>query len=92
MRQVKFSMRSRLGSWDLVLLYRRHIWVARGSSRCMASGLSGSRPPLSSFQMGKTVSPRTPLRVAVSCGEKSSLESSVLADVSDWMADEEALE
>lgn len=93
MRQVKFSMRSALGSCDLFLLYSFHICVANGSLFCISSGLSSSETPaVSSFHVSKKVSRSMPLQAADSVGDRSSLLSRVLAEVNDWYADEVAEE
>ena len=86
---VKFFMRSAFGNWVLALLYSFHIWMANGSFFCISSGLSRLAPPASFFQVGKKLSSSTPLRAAASDGEKSSLLSKVLADVRDWMVEED---
>lgn len=83
MRQVRFSMRSALGNWVLVLLYSFQIWTDRGSFRCRSSGASWSR------QLSKKLSVSRPLRAAESEGDRSSLLSMVEAEVSEWMADDE---
>lgn len=88
MRQVRFSMRSALGSCVLVLLYSFHIWVARGSLRCISSADPVTPTSPSSLQLSKKESRSRPLRAAESDGDRSSLLSMVLADVSEWMADE----
>lgn len=79
-RQVRFSMRSELGSVFLVLEYSFQIWVPRGSFRCSSSGVSasGSRH----VALSKTLS-RSALRADDSVGE-----SSVLALVREWTAEE----
>lgn len=86
---VRFLMRSAFGNWVLALLYSFHIWMANGSFFCISSGLSRLAPPASFFQVGKKLSSSTPLRAAASDGEKSSLLSKVLADVRDWMVEED---
>lgn len=86
---VKFFMRSAFGNWILALLYSFHIWMPNGSFFCISSGLSRLAPPASFFQVGKKLSSSTPLRAAASDGEKSSLLSKVLADVRDWMVEED---
>jgi hypothetical protein len=79
-RQVRFSMRSELGSVFLVLEYSFQIWVPRGSFRCSSSGVSasGSRHVADS----KTLS-RSARRADDSVGE-----SSVLALVREWTAED----
>lgn len=73
-RQVKFSIRSWLGSWVFVLLYNFHICVASGSFFCISSGWSRSEPaPAASFQFGKKASRRSSLRATECSGDKSSL-------------------
>ena len=81
MRQVRFSIRSALGSCDLVLLYNFHICAPNGSLRCSSSGDSAS-------SRAKTESRSRPFRPGDSMGEISSLLSMVLADVSECTADD----
>jgi hypothetical protein len=71
-RQVRFSMRSWLGNWDLVLVYSFQIWVARGSFLCISSAESGGAP---SCQSGKTDSRNSPPSVMPSWSEKSSVST-----------------
>lgn len=92
MRHVKFSRRSPFGSWPLVRWYNFHICVPSGSFFCMSSGVSVSTLAVSSFHWSRNESRNRPWRAVASEGEPSSLPSrvlSVLAEVSDWIADEE---
>lgn len=82
-RHVKFSMRSALGNWDLALLYSFHTCDIRGSCRCISSGLARAGLAASSFHIGTNESCSTPLRAAASEGERSSLLSTVVAEVSE---------
>lgn len=89
-RHVRFSMRSEFGSCAFVRLNSLHICVPNGSFRCISSGLSiSASPPVASFQSGKKDSRRTPLRATLSVGERSSLLSIVLEEVSDCIAEDD---
>jgi hypothetical protein len=74
-RQVRFSMRSALGSCVFALEYSFQIWVPRGSFFCICSGDSALGLLASLPNAGNMASSSMPLRAASSVGERSIMPS-----------------
>ena len=91
MRHDRFPMRSWLGKEFFVLLYSLHIWIPSGSFFCSSSGVSTSTRLAveASSRHGENNDGRSTLMRAPSAvGERSSLVSRVVAEVSEEAPDE----